>query len=248
MMTPETLRDFIAAASLDSRTTLDPPARLILPGDEPSALIHNIWDAIAVRETYVSRLNTSITIPPTLESLRKQASDIAYRTRATPPAMLAAISTPFKGDTIGWSESNRYKHTFAFSGGTGTDGAPKKRLVVRRNSSVDGGRSKKFETLEQWAMGNCPDCQCFRGAGETAKAFMTVYVADGAEVEACKNCQPLMDNFRRLHNVKAADQITTVDEQEAKRAELARQAVEREWARMESENGRRPRIGKKGLV
>lgn len=222
---------------------MDPPAQLILPGDEPSALIYNIWDAIAVRETYVSRLNTSITIPSTLESLRKQATEIAYRTRANPPAMLSAISTPFKGDTIGWSESNRFKHTFAFSGGTGTLGVPKKRLVVRRDNSVDNGRGKKFETLEQWAIGNCSDCQCFRGTGEQVKAAITVYVADGAEVEACKNCQPLVDNFKKLHDVETVDPSASMSEQEAKRAELARQAVEREWERMESEHGRKGRRG-----
>lgn len=79
---------------------------------------------------------------------------------------------------------------------------------------------------------------------------MTVYVADGAEVEACKNCQPLVDSFKKLHSVKAVDESASVNEQEARRAELAKQAVQREWERMESEHKRSGGRGKdwKGTI
>lgn len=235
-VTPEALRDFIAAASLDGRTVLDPPATLMFPGDEPSALICNIWDAIAVRETYVSRLSPSLTIPTMLKSLRKQANEIAERTTVQPPVMLAATSTKWKGDTVGWSEAYRFKHTFAFSGGTG--GVTKKRLVVRRGESVGDG--KKFETHERWAVGNCAECQCYLGPAQVV-ATMTIYVKDGAEVESCAQCQALVDAFKKLHSVEATDASALVTEAESKRAELARQAVEREWERMEQEYRMRER-------
>jgi hypothetical protein len=241
-ITPEALRDFIAAASLDRRTVLDPPATLAFPGDEPSALICNIWDAIAVRETYVSRLSPSLTIPTMLESLRKQANEIADRTMVQPPVMLAATSTQWKGDTVGWSEAYRFKHTFAFSGGTG--GITKKRLVVRRSKSVGDG--KKFETHERWAVGNCAECQCYLGSAQ-AVATMTIYVKDGAEVEPCAQCQSLVNAFKKLHSVEATDASALVTEAESKRAELARQAVEREWERMEEEYRTRERSLERGV-
>ena len=73
-ISPKALGEFIIAASLDHKAVLDPPVMLRLLDDELSAPICNIWDAIAVRETYVSRLSPSIHIPTTLESLRKQAN------------------------------------------------------------------------------------------------------------------------------------------------------------------------------
>jgi hypothetical protein len=229
-ITPEGLRDFIAAASVDRRTIMDPPATLLFPGDEPSALIYNIWDALAVRETYVSRLSPSLTIPTMLESLRKQANEIAERTLVSPPVMLAATSTQWKGDTVGWSEAYRFKHTFTFSGGAG--GVTKKRLVVRRGESVGDG--KKFETHERWAVINCAECQCYLGT-PPAVAAMTVFVKDGSEVEACGSCQSLVNSFKKLHSIESVDTNALMTETESKRAELARQAVEREWERMEEE-------------
>lgn len=192
-----------------------------------------------MRETYVSRLSPSLTIPTMLESLRKQANEIAERTMVQPPIMLAATSAQWKGDTVGWSEAYRFKHTFAFSGGTG--GMQKKRLVVRRGDSIGDG--KKFETHERWAVGNCAECQCYLGAVPAgAVATMTIYVKDGAEVEACVSCQALVNAFKKLHSVVYADPGALVTEAESKRAELARQAVEREWERMEEEYRTREKV------
>jgi hypothetical protein len=223
-ISPEALGEFIRAASLDHKAVLDPPVMLRLLGDELSAPISNIWDAIAVRETYVSCLSPSIHIPTTLESLRKQANEIGKRLGATPPVMLSVTSTRWT-DTAGRSEAGRFKHSFAFSGAA--EGVVKKRLVVRRGDSVSNG--KKFETHETWTVGNCTECQSYLGATPLTEASLTIYVADGTEVEACARCKVLADNFKSLHG------IDDVMKEESKRAELARQAVEREWERMEEE-------------
>lgn len=228
IISPEVLGEFIIAASLDHKAVLDPPVMLRLLGDELSAPICNIWDAIAVRETYVSRLSPSIHIPTTLESLRKQANEIGKRLGATLPVMLSVTSTRWK-DTVGWSEADRFKHSFAFSGAT--SGVVKKRLVVRRGDSISNG--KKFETHETWAVGNCTGCQSYLGATPITKASLTIYVADGTEVEACARCKVLADNFKSLHGID--DDPGETMKEESKRAELARQAVEREWERMEEE-------------
>ena len=237
-ISPEALRDFIIAASLDQRTVLDPPVMLRFPGDELSAPIYNIWDAIAVRETYVSRLSPSIHIPTTLESLRKQANEIGKRIGAAPPVMLSVTSTRWK-NTVGWSEADRFKHSFAFSGAT--SGVVKKRLVVRRGDSVSNG--KKFEAHETWAVGNCIECQSYLGATPASTVGLTVYVADGTEVETCAKCKVLAENFKTLHGIDG-DPGETMNEEESKRAELARQAVEREWERMEEEYRNREVNGK----
>jgi hypothetical protein len=223
-ISPEALGEFIRAASLDCKTVLDPPVMLRLLGDELSAPISNIWDAIAARETYVSCLSPSIHIPTILESLRKQANEIGKRLGATPPVMLSVTSTRWT-DTAGRSEAGRFKHSFAFSGAA--EGVVKKRLVVRRGDSVSNG--KKFETHETWTVGNCTECQSYLGATPLTEASLTIYVADGTEVEACARCKVLADNFKSLHG------IDDVMKEESKRAELARQAVEREWERMEEE-------------
>lgn len=239
IISPEALRDFIAAASLDHRTTLDPAVTLRFPGDELSAPIVTIWDAIAVRETYVSRLSPSINIPTTLESLRKQAVEIAKRTGVAPPVMLSVTSTRWKGDMVGWSEADKFKHSFVFSGSTSPDGMTvQKRLVVRRSSDGLGG---KFETHETWAVGNCAECQCYLGSSSVVQASMTVYVGDGKEVEACGRCEGKKQTFKALHGVEEGE---GVGEEEMKRAELARQAVEREWERMEEEYRKREVEGK----
>jgi hypothetical protein len=227
-MTPEALGEFIRAASLDHKAVLDPPAMLRLLGDELSAPICNIWDAIAVRETYVSCLSPSIHIPTTLESLRKQANEIGKRLGASPPVMLSVTSTRWN-DTVGWSEAERFKHSFAFSGAT--KGVVKKRLVVRRGDSISNG--KKFEAHETWAVGNCTECPSYLVATPITQASLTIYVADGMEVETCARCKVLADNFKSLHGIDE-DSGETMKE-ESKRAELARQAVEREWERMEEE-------------
>ncbi len=239
IISPEALRDFITAASLDHRTILDPPVMLRFPGDELSALICNIWDAIAVRETYVSRLSPSTNIPTTLESLRKQAKEISKRIGVPNPVMLSVTSTRWKGDAVGWSEADRFKHTFAFSGAT--DGVIKKRLVVRRGESIGDG--KKFETHETWTVGNCNECQSYLGATPIIKASMTIYVSDGTEVEACARCTLLAENFKKLHGIQIVDPGTEMAEKEQQRAELARQAVEREWERMEQEYRTREMTG-----
>ncbi len=223
-ISPEALGEFIRAASSDHKAVLEPPVVLRLLGDELSAPISNIWDAIAARETYVSCLSPSIHIPTTLESLRKQANEIGKRLGATPPVMLSVTSTRWK-DTAGRSEADRFKHSFAFSGAT--EGVIKKRLVVRRGDSISNG--KKFETHETWAVGNCTECQSYIGATPLTEASLTIYVADGTEVETCARCKVLADNFKSLHG------MDDVMKEESKRAELARQAVEREWERMEEE-------------
>ncbi|KAN0102207.1 hypothetical protein V8E51_012717 [Hyaloscypha variabilis] len=227
-ISPEALGEFIIAASTDPKAILDPPVMLRLLGDELSPPICTIWDAIAVRETYISRLNPSIHISTALESLRKQANEIGKRIKTTPPVMLSVTSTPWK-DTAGFSEADRFKHSFAFSGATSS--VVKKRLVVRRGDSIPNG--KKFETHETWAVGNCTECQSYLGATPSTKASLTIYVADGTEVEACAGCKGLADNFKSLHGMD--DDPGETMKEESKRAELARQAVEREWERMEEE-------------
>ena len=244
IFSPEALGEYIIAASSDQKAILDPPVMLRLLGDELSAPIYNIWDAIAVRETYVSRLSPSIHIPTTLESLRKQANEIGKRLGAALPLMMSVTSTPWK-DSVGWGEADRLKHTFAFSGAT--SGVVKKRLVVRRGDSISNG--KKFETHETWTVGNCPECQSYLGTTPITKASLTIYVADGTEVEACARCKVLADNFKRLHGID--DDPGEITKEESKRAELARQAVEREWERMEEEYRTREidgRVNKGGAV
>ncbi|KAE9372704.1 hypothetical protein N431DRAFT_545249 [Stipitochalara longipes BDJ] len=234
---PEALGEFIIAASSDHKAILDPPVVLRLLGDELSAPICNIWDAIAVRETYVSRLSPSIHIPTTLESLRKQANEIGKQIGATPPVMLSVTSTQWK-DTVGLSQADRFKHSFAFSGATSS--VVKKRLVVRRGDAISNG--KKFEAHETWAVGNCTECQSYLGATPITKASLTIYVADGTEVEACASCKVLVDNFKSLHGID--DDTEETMKEESKRAELARQAVEREWGRMEEEYRTREMYGR----
>ncbi len=232
-ISPEALGEFIRAASLDHKAVLDPPVMLRLLGDELSTPISNIWDAIAARETYVSRLSPSTHIPTTLESLRKQANEIGNRLGVTPPVMLSVTSTRWR-DTIGWSEAERFKHSFAFCGAT--EGVVKKRLVVRRGDLISNG--KKFETHETWAVGNCTECQSYIGATPLTEAGLTIYIADGTEVEACVRCKVLADKFKSLHG------MDDFMKEESKRAELARQAVEREWERMEEEYRTREMDGK----